>query len=319
MLIAILNQSTLVADADVATMTEAIANQVRLDAAPIWDRAPAAVVFYTDPATVPATAHGIAIVDTIQDQPHGVLGFHTEDQGGQQWGVVAAKPELDNGGQVITGDWSVSSTLSHEVLEMLVDPNCNLWANDDKGSAYSVEVCDPVEAPTYTVNGVSVSNFVRSSASRPTSGPSSPSTRCAPPSTDTTRVARHNRTGSALPFSWCSPASANPTADAVSRCVTSSTSTHPGSETACAREAVFTASPATIPSPTAPNVTATSPVTTPARAASPGTPASAPTSGTAATRSSAARTARSASPSAAIGVPHTAMTASPMNFSTTPP
>jgi len=160
MLIAILNQSTVVADADVATMTEAIASQVQFDAAPIWDRAPAAVVFYNDPATVPETAHGIAIVDTIQDQPKGVQGFHTEDQGGQLWGVVAAKPELDNGGQVLTGDWSVSSTLSHEVLEMFVDPNCNLWANDGKGSAYSLEVCDPVEAPTYTVSGVSVANFV---------------------------------------------------------------------------------------------------------------------------------------------------------------
>ena len=82
---------------------------------------------------------------------------------------------------------------------------------------------------------------------------------------------------------------------------------------------MFTASPATIPSPTAPSVTATSPVTTPARTASPGTPASAPSSPTAATRSSAVRTARSASPSAATGVPHTAITASPMNFSTTPP
>ena len=39
-------------------------------------------------------------------------------------------------------------------------PNCNLWANDGHGKAYSFEVCDPVEAPTYEVNGVSVSNFV---------------------------------------------------------------------------------------------------------------------------------------------------------------
>ena len=126
MLIAILNQSTLVSNADAATMTQAVATQVRLDAAPLWDRTPAAVVFYTDPSAVPVTAHGIAIVDTIQDQPQGVLGFHTEDQGGKLWGVVAAKPELDNG----------------------------------KGSAYSFEVCDPVEAPSYTVGGVSVSNFV---------------------------------------------------------------------------------------------------------------------------------------------------------------
>ncbi len=160
MLIAILNQSTLVSNGDAATMTEAVATQVRLDAAPLWDRSPAAVVLYTDPAAVPATAHGIAIVDTIQNQPQGVLGFHTEDQGGKLWGVVAAKPELDNGGKVTTGDWSVSSVLSHEVLEMFIDPNCNLWANDGKGSAYSFEVCDPVEAPTYTVSGVSVSNFV---------------------------------------------------------------------------------------------------------------------------------------------------------------
>ena len=160
MLIAILNQSTLVSNTDAATITQAVASQVRYDAAPIWDKSPAAVVFYTDPAAVPATAHGIALVDTIQNQPQGVLGFHTEDQGGKLWGVVAAKPELDSGAQVTTGDWSVSSVLSHEVLEMFVDPNCNLWASDSKGSAYSFEVCDPVEAPSYTVNGVSVSNFV---------------------------------------------------------------------------------------------------------------------------------------------------------------
>src|SRR5260370_4382481 len=160
MLIAILNQSALVTIADATAMTEGIASQVRLDAAPLWDRAPAAVIFYTDPANVPATAHGIAIVDTISDQPQGVLGFHTEDQGGKLWGIVAAKPELDNGAKTTTGDWSVSSVLSHEVLEMFIDPNCNLWANDGTGTVYTFEVCDPVEAPTYAVNGVSVSNFV---------------------------------------------------------------------------------------------------------------------------------------------------------------
>jgi hypothetical protein len=171
MLIAILNQSTLISNSDAATMTEAIASQVRLDAAPLWDRAPAAVVFYTDPQAVPATAHGIALVDTIQDQPQGVLGFHTEDQGGKLWGVVAAKPELDSGAKPTSGDWSVSSVLSHEVLEMYIDPNCNLWSNDGKGSAYSFEVCDPVEAPTYDINGVSVSNFVTPSWFDPLAAP----------------------------------------------------------------------------------------------------------------------------------------------------
>ena len=98
MLIAILNQSTVVTNADVATMTAAIATQVQNDVAPIWDRAPAEVVFYADPTKVPATAYGVAVVDTIQDQPQGVLGFHTEAQAAQMWGVVAAQPELNNGG-----------------------------------------------------------------------------------------------------------------------------------------------------------------------------------------------------------------------------
>ena len=168
MLIAVLNQSTKVSDSQAAQMTQAIATQVRLDAAPIWDRTPAAVIYYgtfppntkTMPSTVPTEAHGITIVDDIKDQPAGVLGFHTEDQGGKLWGTVAASPSLDNGAQALTGDWSVSSVLSHEVLEMYVDPNCNLWASDSHGKTYSFEVCDPVEAPTYTVNGVSVSNFV---------------------------------------------------------------------------------------------------------------------------------------------------------------
>ena len=161
--------------------------------------------------------------------------------------------------------------------------------------------------------------IVRSSASRPVSGASRPSTRCEPPTPASTRVARHKRTGSALPLSWCSPASAKPTALPARRYVVPSARTCPGSAAAWTRAAVFTASPATIPSPTAPRVTATSPVTTPARADRSGASASALSSVTAATKSSAARTARSASPSVAAGAPHTAITASPMNFSTTPP
>ena len=103
---------------------------------------------------------------------------------------------------------------------------------------------------------------MRSSASRPVSGASSPSTRWTPPTADSTRVARHNRCGSALPFRTCSPASANPTPRPASRDVAPSVSTCPGSAAAWTRAAVFTASPATIPSWAAPRLTATSPVTT---------------------------------------------------------
>jgi hypothetical protein len=160
MLIAILNQSNLITNDQVAEMTGAIAHQIELDAAPLWDRSPAAVIFYSAASDIPNNAHVITVVDTIENEPQGVLGFHTEDKGGRLWGVVAAKPELDAKAQITTGDWSVSSVLSHEVLEMFIDPNCNLWATNNKGKVYSFEVCDPVEAPTYVVDGVSVSNFV---------------------------------------------------------------------------------------------------------------------------------------------------------------
>ena len=99
--------------------------------------------------------------------------------------------------------------------------------------------------------------MVRSSASRPVSGASRPSTRWTPPTADSTRVTRHSRCGSALPFKACCPASANPTPRPASRYVAPSVSTWPGSATVWIRAAVFTASPATIPSPTAPRLTAT--------------------------------------------------------------
>ena len=156
MLIAILNQSNgAVADADVATMEAAITRQIQAVAS-AWNREAATVTFYSDAGAVPAGAYGVAIVPTIDGQPAGVVGYHAEN-----WGLVAAQPILANA-QTLTGDWSVSSTLSHEVLEMFIDPACNLWAVNGQGPAYSLEVCDPVEAPTYTdpVSGASVSNFV---------------------------------------------------------------------------------------------------------------------------------------------------------------
>ena len=78
-------------------------------------------------------------------------------------------------------------------------------------------------------------------------------------------------------------------------------------------------SPATMPWFVAFSATAASPVSTPARARSVGMPTSSPSAMTASVSSSAARTARSASSSFVTGVPHTAITASPMNFSITPP
>ena len=158
MLIAILNQSTLVSGEQALAMTRAVEDQVIDHFAEEWERVAPVVAFYTDPAAVPAGAHGVAIVDTIADVPAGVLGFHSENPDGSQWGIVAAKPPLDAGAEVLTGDWSVSSILSHEVLELAADPSCTFWGGNGHRE-YALEICDPVEAPTYELDGVSVSNF----------------------------------------------------------------------------------------------------------------------------------------------------------------
>ena len=154
----------------------------------------------------------------------------------------------------------------------------------------------------------------RSSSSRPTNGASSVSARFRPPRSATTRTARQAATGASLPLSVRSPAGSKTMALSAASREASPTSTVPGSAAPWRRLAVFTMSPATRPWFVAPIITAASPVTTPARAWIPG-----PSWRTASTSSRAARTARSASSSWAVGAPHTAITASPMNFSTVPP
>ena len=134
----------------------------------------------------------------------------------------------------------------------------------------------------------------------------------------TTRSARQAGTGAALPLRSCSPASSKAIASAWPRWrAPRRRAPSPARPRTGGATAVLTRSPATMPWPVAPTVTAASPVRTPARRLE--SARSSPSARTASTRSSAARTARSASSSWAIGAPQTAITASPMNFSTVPP
>ena len=90
----------------------------------------------------------------------------------------------------------------------------------------------------------------------------------------------------------------------------------------CRRDAVLTTSPATTPSPWAAlavRVTSASPVLTAIRTFRSRSASLSFSSCTAAHIASAALTARSGSSPRASGAPKTAMTASPMNFSTVPP
>jgi hypothetical protein len=54
----------------------------------------------------------------------------------------------------------VSVVASHELAEMLVDPLCNAGVWTPRGRWAALEVCDPVQAETFEIDGVAVSDFV---------------------------------------------------------------------------------------------------------------------------------------------------------------
>jgi hypothetical protein len=163
MQICVVNHSTKVTNEEVLTMTAAVSFQVRNQAAPAWSLVPPTVSYLQPDAPAPGLAVVIGILDDA-DQA-GDLGWHTEGPGGSKLGRVFAAPVLANGGNALTDTLSVASVLSHEVLESMCDPACNRWCDAGSGTAYALEVADPVESDSYDIAvsstaSVSVSNFV---------------------------------------------------------------------------------------------------------------------------------------------------------------
>lgn len=155
--IVIRNVSKRATDADIDTATRAVAAQMRYDAAPAWNRAIPVVVRY--PRTLPSPPGAYEIVVADNPDVANALGYHYEE-GGAVKGRVFVDPVLDNHGAVLTGALSVSSVLSHEVLEAWGDPDCNYWAASDDGVLHAMELCDAVEADSYGRAGVAVSDFL---------------------------------------------------------------------------------------------------------------------------------------------------------------
>jgi hypothetical protein len=171
-LIAVVNQSTLVTNAQLQTMCQAIQIQLDNHFLPAYNLKAATVSFYSSLANVPGYAWILYIVDN-DAQVQGALGFHEEETNGRVDGYIMCQPILSNGGVVMvydptnTSQYTISATASHEILEMCGDRfagNFSQGPQITQGNLYCVEVADPVEALNYpiTVDGVqiAVSNFV---------------------------------------------------------------------------------------------------------------------------------------------------------------
>ena len=139
--IAIINESTVLTDAQVAPAVVAIQTQVSRDFAPIYGKT-ARLLFFNKSATIPPEMWQIAILDD-SDQA-GALGYHDITVSGQPLGKVFAKTTQTDG-----LSWTV--TLSHEALEMLQDPWINRCFEVDDGSGNPTQFqADEVGDPCIT-------------------------------------------------------------------------------------------------------------------------------------------------------------------------
>lgn len=144
--VALISESASLPFSELAPVAAALSTQMIRDFEPMWKRT-ATVTAYPAPSAVPVGHYPITVQDNI-DQP-GAAGYHT-DANGQPYALI----QYDS-------SWSV--TVSHELLEMICDPWGNrMYPGVMQGKRVQIleEMCDPCEAFTYTIDGVSVSDFV---------------------------------------------------------------------------------------------------------------------------------------------------------------
>jgi hypothetical protein len=89
--------------------------------------------------------------DSVKAKREGWLGLHHLE--GNPIAKVFVKP-LERTGE------TVSVAASHELAEMLVNPAINLWSQGPNGDLYAYEVCDAVEEEEFSVDKISMCNFV---------------------------------------------------------------------------------------------------------------------------------------------------------------
>lgn len=161
--IAIINFSSK-SDQDVQDAIRVVNRQIREDFMPIWGSGRdlllrASPFSPANPDTLtedPVQADSVIYLVDESSLP-GALGYHDMNAREVPVGFVF----------VLSGDWTV--TLSHEVLELIIDPTVNIFlpgpdprfpGDDNKWLLHSYEVCDAVERSVYRIDGLPVSNFV---------------------------------------------------------------------------------------------------------------------------------------------------------------
>lgn len=154
--ISVINESTVLADTDVVPVVAALQKQVTNDFRPIWGTD--ATLNIVPKGSQPTNGSWWLVLLDDSDQAN-ALGYHDLTTDGMPMGKVFAASDLKAG-----TSWTV--TASHELLEMLGDPNINLTVfvqnTSTAGTLYAYEVCDACEDDSlgYQIDNVLLSDFV---------------------------------------------------------------------------------------------------------------------------------------------------------------
>jgi hypothetical protein len=134
-------------------MIPAFQTQWNRDLAPMWDLEDAQFSWNENTQPPPAASWWIVFLDD-SDQAN-ALAYHDLTDKGLPLSKVFVKT-------IVADNSNVSVGATHEICEMAVDPTINLAAQDNGGTFWAYEVCDPVEDEQYgySINGVLVTDFV---------------------------------------------------------------------------------------------------------------------------------------------------------------
>src|SRR5690606_16507092 len=128
--------------------------QIERDFAPYWHMRAQLRLDSADPDRGVEELGGLrgdAIIYIVRDPDPRYLGFHARHANGTPFGFVFRQ---------VTPNWTVA--LSHEALELLADPECNLYckgphpdpAEGGREVLHWFEVCDAVQAESYLIDGI---------------------------------------------------------------------------------------------------------------------------------------------------------------------
>lgn len=166
--IAVINKSNKITDTDGSLMCKAVEQQINLHVGPVWNIRNLNIKYYKSDQSIPNKYWVVELKDCDDPQTY---GYHTEYDN-QIYAVICIDTILQNGGKILYDylnptNVTVSSVLSHEVCEMVIDSLATFWAEGTQipeGNLYALEICDPVQGDSYAIsinnNKISLSNFI---------------------------------------------------------------------------------------------------------------------------------------------------------------